>query len=146
MNAVDSSADLFDVLGVRPLLGRTFEAGEDQPGRGRVAVVSHAFWRQRFGGDPTAVGRTVTVNGQSVLVVGVMPPGFRFPLDDDPADLWFSREAQFRDERQWRGHRAFRAIGRLADGVDLAAAQAEVAAIGARLAEARQPAADRSGR
>ena len=76
----------FDVLGVRAEVGRTFLDGEDQPGRDRVAVLGHALWQQRFGGDPSIIGRSVVVDGISRTVVGVMPPGFHFP---SPAiDFW----------------------------------------------------------
>jgi hypothetical protein len=82
--AVVSSAELFSVLGVAPRLGRTFSAGEDRPGRPRVAVVSHALWERRLGADPRAIGRTVTAEDTNVTVIGVMPPAFRFPLDEEP--------------------------------------------------------------
>ena len=80
------SANLFSVLGRGAALGRTFEAGDDRPGRDRIVLLSHALWQSRFGGDPAAVGRTITVEGVDRQVVGVMPPGFHFPSAS--AQLW----------------------------------------------------------
>jgi putative ABC transport system permease protein len=93
--ATVASAEFFDVLGARPLLGRTFHDGEDRPGAERVMVLSHGLWQQEFGGDPSVVGRRVLLDGRQTTVVGVMPEGFYFPtpemrawvpLNLDPAD------------------------------------------------------------
>jgi putative ABC transport system permease protein len=92
--ATVASAELFDVLGVRPLMGRAFQAGDDRPGAAAVTVVSYGFWQQELGGDPGVVGRRLEIGGDPVEVVGVMPRGFYFPsptyriwrpLDLDPA-------------------------------------------------------------
>src|SRR5689334_18251736 len=69
------SADLFPVLGVKPMLGRNVLPEEDQPGRPPVMILSHGLWTRRFQSDPSIVGKTVTVQGQSALVIGVMPAG-----------------------------------------------------------------------
>src|SRR5207253_1192369 len=73
------TADFFDVLGVRPLVGRTFAADEFEPGRERTMVLSHALWQRRFGGDPGVVGRSVPINGKPYVIAGVMPRGFEYP-------------------------------------------------------------------
>jgi putative ABC transport system permease protein len=73
------SADLFEMLGVKPLLGRTFRADEDQPGRDLVVILNHEVWRRRFGADPAVIGRTVTLNDQLFEIIGVLPADFRFP-------------------------------------------------------------------
>ena len=135
VNAVDSSAELFSVLGIEPALGRSFAPNQDQPGRPRVAVVSHSLWARRLGADPRVLGRSVTLDGQPVTVIGVAPPSFRFPLDDEPVDLWLSLAGVDAQARQWRGYRAFRAIGRLAPGVGLSQARVEVGGIAAKLAQ-----------
>jgi predicted permease len=70
---------LFDVLRVRPALGRPFTADEDRPNGPRAVILSHALWRQRFGGDPSIIGRTIAVEGTTHEIVGVMPAGFAFP-------------------------------------------------------------------
>jgi putative ABC transport system permease protein len=136
VNAVVASAELFSVLGVSPLLGRGFQPGEDVPGKPGLVVVSHGFWKQRLGGDAGVVGQQVRLDGRALTVIGVMPPAFRFPLDEDPAELWSVLQMPTGPEvaRQWRGFRAFRCVGRLAPGVGLAQAQAEVAGIAAQLA------------
>jgi len=77
--ATVGSAELFDVLGVTPLMGRAFRPGDDRPGAAPITVVSHGFWQQELGGDPDVVGRRVEIDGAPVEVVGVMPRGFYFP-------------------------------------------------------------------
>src|SRR5690606_38047839 len=79
LESVAITADLFPVLGVRPALGRTFLPAEEQAGEGRVVVLSHGLWQERFGGDPAAVGRSIRLDGESHTIVGVMPADFRFP-------------------------------------------------------------------
>lgn len=76
------SAELFDVLGARPLLGRTFEPGEDRPGAEPVVVLSHGLWQGELGGDPDVIGRRIDLDGTPTTVVGVMPPGFFFPVPE----------------------------------------------------------------
>ncbi len=77
-----ASAELFDVLDVPPLLGRTFQAGDDRPGAEPIVVLSHALWSQEFGADPDIVGRRIELGGAPRTVVGVMPEGFYFPSPD----------------------------------------------------------------
>jgi putative ABC transport system permease protein len=79
------SADLFDVLQVRPALGRTFTREEETPGNGNVALLSHTMWQDRFGGDPAIVGKSIRANGVPYTVIGVMPPKFVFP---DRHSIW----------------------------------------------------------
>jgi putative ABC transport system permease protein len=81
------SADFFTVLGVRPMLGRTFEVGDDAPNAVPKAVVSQSFWQSRLHGDPGVIGRSLRLGGRDVPIVGVMPPGFWYPRGDN-ADLW----------------------------------------------------------
>src|SRR5262249_5805436 len=93
MLGLETTDRLFAVLGTPPLLGRTFAAGEDAPGRPSVAVLSHELWQRRFGSDPGIVGRSVTMDGAGYTVVGVMPASFRFPnvIPGEtvaPIDLW----------------------------------------------------------
>ncbi len=79
------STSFFPLLGFPPKLGRTFVAGEGQRGNNRVVITSHNFWRRRLGGDPSALGKTITVDKESYTVVGVMPSNFQFPLG---SELW----------------------------------------------------------
>jgi predicted permease len=126
------SADLFDLLGVAPVLGRTFVAGEDQDGRHRVVVVSYGLWQRQFGADPSIVGRTMILDGQPYQVVGVMPERFRFaPFWQTRAEMWTPLVLTARQHD--RGGRSLRLFGRLRDGVSVTQAQAELATIAARL-------------
>src|SRR5262249_57435602 len=82
------SANLFDLLGVPALLGRTFVADDDRPGT-HVVLLSHSLWRRRFGSDPSVIGRALTLNGESYTVVGVMPRSLRLPAESNWNDqLW----------------------------------------------------------
>jgi predicted permease len=127
------SAGFFDLLRVRPVLGRGFAADENEPGRTRVAVLGHALWRERFGADPGAVGRSVAVDGVPHVVVGVAPEGFSYP---EGRELWTPLEYDARFRGDSRGAWYLTAIGRLRPGVTVEAADREVAAIAANLARA----------
>ncbi len=81
------------------------------------------------------MGRSVTLDGQRFTVIGVMPPEFRFPLDEEPADVWAGAGNLYRFDRQWRGYRAYRSIARLAPGMELGRARAEVGLIARRLSQ-----------
>jgi putative ABC transport system permease protein len=124
-----ASADLFDVLNVAPALGRAFSKAEDAPGKTGVVVLSHGMWQARFGGDPGVLGRTITMNGEPVVVVGVMPASFYFP----------SRETQYwrpigLPPAPTRGGHYLGVIARLKPGVPVQQAGTEMAAISERLA------------
>jgi predicted permease len=80
------SPNFFDVVGVRPRLGRAFQIGEDEAGRNRVALLSHRLWQRNFGGDAGMVGKDISLNGENYTVIGVMPPEFRFPSRS--TELW----------------------------------------------------------
>lgn len=144
------SAGYFDMLGAEAVSGRTFTAEEfATPGGHPVVVVSHALWRDRFGGDPGLVGRTITLNDRALTVVGVVEPDFRGVSFE--ADLWIPlgmiSVALSENLLESRGSRFLPVVGRLAPEADLAMAQAEFAGIAADL-EARFPDAhaDRSAR
>ena len=127
------TGDFFTVLGVRPAIGRMLTRDDDQAGRDNVIVLSDTFWRRRFAGDATVVGRDVRLDGQRVTVVGVMPAGF------DDRQLWGAVEAwrpmAFDAEtRQNRGGNWLAIVGRLKPGLTVAAAQAGMGAVAARLA------------
>jgi predicted permease len=82
------SGNFFDVLGVKPVLGRTFTAADDEPGAEAVAVLGHAYWMRRFNGDPSVVGRQVRINAHPFTIVGVAPPGFHGAMSALRYDLW----------------------------------------------------------
>lgn len=88
-------SNLFPLLKVAPLLGRTFTANEDRIGGGRAVVLSYNAWQNRCKGDVNIVSQTLPLNGEPHTVVGVMPPGFQFPIQAEPIELWanFARDA-----------------------------------------------------
>ncbi len=131
------TSDLFDTLGVQPALGRGFAAGEDQPGRSHVAVLSHELWQRRFGGDPAVLGRAAVLDGESYTVVGVMPPEFHFPK---AAQLWAPLVIT-REMIEQRGAHDLFCVGRLRPGVTVADAQRELRRI-TEAAQARFPGQD----
>jgi predicted permease len=95
LQGVRASAGFFPVLGISPMLGRTFSADEDQPGREHEAVLGYAVWRDRFASDPGIVGRSINLNSSVYNVVGVMPAGFVFPRAEEmPGSFSFARETQ----------------------------------------------------
>jgi len=136
------SSNLFPLLGAQPSLGRTFMAGEDDPGH-HVAVLSEAFWRRQFQADPGVIGRAVELNGRAYSIVGVMPRGFQFPVEAEAVELWvtFSRDAEVDHDdpsdaaaTAQRGNHFLNAIARLKPGVTVERANADLAAIARALA------------
>lgn len=125
-----ASANFFTVLGVEPLIGRTFQPGDDKPGAARVAVLTYGAWQRLFGGDAGIVGKPLTINGQIYSVAGVLPASFQFAFR--PADLWLPyqpSEAQL-TRRFLHGTNL---IGRLKPGVSAAQAQSELSLIAGRI-------------
>jgi putative ABC transport system permease protein len=129
--SVPTEVNFFNVLGVAPLLGRTWAQGEDQPGKDRVVVLSYAFWQGRFAGDPRAVGQPIELDARNYTIVGVMPPSFRYPAR---AQLWTPAEMVHNEFP--RGSHWASAIGRLKPGVSLKSAQADVTVIASALEKA----------
>src|SRR5919205_1639134 len=124
------TADLFNVLGVRPALGRGFNADEEKTGSDRVVILSDGLWRDTFGGDPAIVGRDILMSGEKYTVVGVMPREFQYiepdirlwvPLALAPED-WANRDAHY-----------LTVVGRLKDGVSVEQADADLKAVMARI-------------
>ncbi|HXW06370.1 MAG TPA: ABC transporter permease [Vicinamibacterales bacterium] len=130
------TADFFTVLGSEAALGRVFARQDETPGPPRAILLSWALWQRRYGGDPSIVGRTVQVNGQPTIVIGVMPERFRPMLPPDasvPDDLqaFIPLNATY---TQWpRGQQFLRVVARVKSGVLLSDAQQEIAALAARL-------------
>jgi putative ABC transport system permease protein len=122
-------ANFFQVLGLRPLHGRTFAPGEDRAGAPRVAVISEKLWTRRFGNDPALIGRSLSLNGQPYSVIGILKQGAQLP---SAADVWVPKVFSPKEMKQ-RGAVYFSAIGRLGPGVTLARARAEADVIGRRL-------------
>jgi predicted permease len=129
------SAGFFDTLGVRPVLGRTFQVDDDQIGRAPVVLLSAGFWKRKFGASPDIIGRSITLNGTAYTIVGVIPATFTFygNMRDvyTPIGQW--NDPSFRDRRISVGARVF---GILNPGVTLAQAQAEMEEVARNLAVA----------
>ena len=130
--------NLFSVLGVKALLGRTFTSEDSKPGQNAVIVLSYGLWQRRFGGDPNVIGRKVILNAADHMVIGVMPPDFKWHVRKNSqtgqaAELWtpWAIGDQF---KQFRG-RFICAVARLKPGVTLPQARAEMDVVAARLAE-----------
>jgi len=129
------SSNLFEVLGVRPALGRTFTSEEDRPHGPAVALLSDAVWRARYAADASIVGRTILLDELPVEVVGVMPPGFRLPTDlteeiEEPSRLW--RPLQMDEGNLSRGH-SYSAAALLAPGQSVESATSELRTIAKQL-------------
>ena len=140
VRTAEGSGNLFQVLGVAPALGRTFDPTLDVGFPAREAVLSHALWADALGGDSGAVGRTFRVDDLTYEIVGVMPAGFAFP--DPSVQVWLRSPREVPEIRGFpydllaaRDAWYFDVVGRLADGVALPAAAAEMDAIAARIEE-----------
>ena len=124
------SSSFFSVLGVQPLLGRSFIAEDDRPDGELAAVLSEGLWKRRFGGDPSIIGKPITVNGRPTVVVGIMPAAFQFPGE---TQIWTTQRIVGEEPRD---NRAYSAIARLKQGVELQQAQSQLTGINAQLAQA----------
>ena len=137
--------NFFPTMETPPELGRTIAADDNQPGRDRVAVISHGLWDARFGGDAAVIGKTLTLDGKTYQVIGVMPPGFEFPrrnelppmIGDAPrTEVWVP--AALTEEQKHSDSIEVIAVGRLAAGVGVGRAQQELQAIEKRLDSGRK--------
>ena len=125
LDSVRATDNFFQVFGVQPLLGRTFVAGEEQEGKNDVAVLSYDAWQRYFAGDRGVVNRAVKLDGRSFTVIGVMPAGFRFPLN-----MRDTIYVPMHLDKPWmngRGNHWLRTVARLKDGVSIQQAQADLA-------------------
>lgn len=128
--------DFFRVLGVGPILGRDFAAADNRPGAEKVTLISHELWQNNFGSSPTVVGKAIRINGKAATVVGVMPAGFKFPLNEQ---LWVPLYSEFpplpRNNRTAAAP-TIAVMGLLRPGLACDQAQAEFTALAKRLATA----------
>jgi putative ABC transport system permease protein len=124
------TANFFPLLGIKPLLGRTFTQEEDQPGKDRVALISYGLWQRRFGGDPALIGKEILLDGRKHTVLGVMPRGFQFLSKE--TGLWVPIAFSPRDLANRDAH-YLNVVARLKPGVGLQQAQADIAAIMQRI-------------
>lgn len=132
LSALHVTQNMLPMLGIQPLLGRLFVAGEDREGSDHEVILSYRLWRRLFNRDPGVLGKTITLNGEGYRVVGVMPPAFKFaPFWAVKAEMWAPMALGNRIHD--RGGNSLRVFARLKEGVSLAQARAEIAAITARL-------------
>jgi putative ABC transport system permease protein len=124
------SANLFSILGVSPALGRSFTAEEDHPGGDPLAVMlSYEFWQSHFGSDPNAVGHSLTLDDEKYSVVGVMPPRFQFPMQQNRVELWVTIARDLQGKTGMAAQRDvsyLQVIARLKPGVKISQAQSDV--------------------
>jgi predicted permease len=141
------TGDFFETMGTAPELGRTLNAADDQPGRELVAVISHRFWRTRFGQDKNVLGRTLLLDSKPYRIIGVMPVGFGFPHASDvldaakTTDIWVPW-AMTDKQKANRDDSDGTAIGRLRSGVSLQQTQAEMSGLMAAI-DTLRPVSDR---
>ncbi len=130
------SAEFFRVVGAKPVMGRDLIPSDEKPGA-RVAVLSYALWQSSFSGARDIVGRTISLDGKSHVVTGVMPPGFVFPIRNPPTGLWTSladdAEGEHAQTTQ-RGYNDLDVVARLKPGVTVAQARAELSLIASQIA------------
>ena len=126
--AATVTANFFDVLGVRPAMGRAFLPGEDAPGAPKIVVVSDELWQRQFGRIPSAIGSTLIVDWAPTTVVGVLPRDFRFGGRAAGAEMWIPLP-QDDAQRQQRGAHWLNLVGRLRPGVSVPAATRDLAAV-----------------
>ncbi len=138
VSAVHVSAVFFDVFGVKPILGRTFNAQEDLPNAGKFTVLTFNLWKNRLGGDRDIVGKTIRLNSEPYQVLGILPESYQ---PDPPADLYLP--AQFDPNSSNQGH-IYYVAGRLRPGATPASAEAELKVIGDRFRAASPPRAKTS--
>src|SRR5215472_10338210 len=144
VGGVNVSGNLFSILGVSPLMGRTLTSDDDSPNSVKVTVISYGLWQRLFGANRDSLGAAIKLDGQSYSIVGVMPPDFKFPRRNElpsgyqipeTPELW-TPIAFTPDQSRNRGRHYLVTIGRLKDDISIAQAQADLAAIGDQLAAA----------
>ena len=125
-----ASANFFQVLGVEPILGRTFQAGEDQQGGPRVTVLTYGLWQRKFGGNPGVLGQQLTINGEGYTVIGILPASFQFALRNN--ELWLPYQPT-QNQLTRRYMHGTNLIGRLKPGVDATQATSDLNVIAKRI-------------
>ena len=144
LHGVKGSAEFFDVIGIKPKMGRGFGREDEQAGGGPggfKVIISDEFWKKHFGNDPNVIGRTLTLERRPHTVIGVMPAGFQFPIQNDPTDLYVSiaEDAGSAEDSQpatkQRGMHSLEAVARLKAGSTIAQAQTDLSTIAEALAK-----------
>ena len=141
IDAISTTSTLFDLLGAKPLLGRTFASADDAPGKPKIAVLTYGFWQREFGADPQILGRNLTLNGDPYTVVGVLRPEFILKNEVMPgvgvikqAEIFLPLEKDAYDTNNYNDEN-YNILARLKPGVTMREAQADVTLIAARIRE-----------
>src|SRR3984957_1062026 len=140
------SPNFLSLLGVKPFLGRDFDPSEEKAGASPVLLLSYSLWQSHFGEDPSAVGRTIMLDGRGYSIVGVLPPNFRWPGKTDvlePIGVWAAQNSEDAAQRGARGDMV--ALGRLSPAATFAQARSEMEGIATRLAKEYPGANDQFG-
>jgi putative ABC transport system permease protein len=135
LEGIAITPEVFDVLGVPPLLGRAFTKEDAKNDANRVVVLTYPFWQSAFAGDPKIVGQQVTLSGRPHTVIGVMPPRWKFPIEDEHIEYALPLEYFGTQVLGNRGSHFLTVVGRLKPGVAIAKAEAELTAIAGRLSK-----------
>ena len=134
LRGLAATADFFPMLGVPPAHGRLFKPEEFEPGAGNVIILTDGFWARRFGSDPNVVGRRIQLDGKTVEIVGVMPPGFEHPILWGPLDIW--QPLTFTPERKAdRGTNYLSVFGRLKPGISIQQADQSMVTLAANIGQ-----------
>ena len=134
IQSVNVSHNLFSVLGIGPLLGRSFSADDERQGQNQVAVIGYGLWQRRFGGDRGLIGRQITLDNRSYSVIGVMPREFEFPIQTERVELWTPLSLPD-DMSQLRGAHYLDVVGRIKPHESLTQAHADLEIIAQRIAQ-----------
>ncbi|HEV2498548.1 MAG TPA: ABC transporter permease [Terriglobia bacterium] len=135
LQGFEVSPQIFSLLGVKPLIGRTFRQDETQTGRDQVVVLSYGLWQQAFGGKRSIVGKTITLNGKAYDVAGVMPRALEFPqFYGTKPEFWIPLNFQQPSYRKYRGNHWLWVMARMKSGITIANAQADMATVSHNLA------------
>jgi putative ABC transport system permease protein len=135
IEGVAVTPEIFDVLGVPPLLGRGYTQEEANDQAGRVVLLTYPLWQRAFGGDPKILGQQVTISGRSWTVIGIMPQGWKFPVADEKIDYVVPLQYLVPTALNNRGSHFLSVLGRLKPGVQMRQAEAELSAIAGRLSK-----------
>lgn len=135
LEGVAITPEIFDVLGVKPLLGRGFTDEDAKNEADRVVVLTYPLWRSAFGGDPKIVGQQVNISARAHTVIGVMPPGWKFPIEDEHIEYALPLQHFGNQILGNRGSHFLSVVGRLKPGVEIQRAEADLSAIANRLSK-----------
>jgi putative ABC transport system permease protein len=132
VQSVNVSHNMFSVLGIKPLLGRSFSEADERHGQDRVALIGYDLWQRRFGGEKGLVGRQITLDGKSYSIVGVMPREFEFPIQTERVEVWVPLSLP-EDMSELRGAHYLDVVGRIKPGVSVPQAHADLEVIAQRI-------------